>query len=153
MTWLLVVVEQLMEWELAGETEVLGLTPPHCHLAYNKSHLIWSEIEPGLPLWDVTASCLCMLTCFMLVSGLAFTSTLKMEATCFSETSIDFHRTTRHSVPDDRTLHFDHCEILKQSEKNFCKNSRSPNPGPSKYKAVQTDHGAWLQDSLWYEFS
>jgi hypothetical protein len=33
--------------------------------------------------------------CFMLVSCSAYSSTLKMEATCSSETSVDFRRTTR----------------------------------------------------------
>jgi hypothetical protein len=28
-----------------------------------------------------------------------------MEATCSSETSADFQRSTRHYIPDDRTLH------------------------------------------------
>jgi hypothetical protein len=46
--------------------------------------------------------------CFMLVSFLAYSSTLKIEATCFSETSVDFQRTTRH-IPDDRTLHTNGC--------------------------------------------
>jgi hypothetical protein len=36
---------------------------------------------------------------------LADSSTLKIEATCFSETSVDFQRTTRHYIPEDRTLH------------------------------------------------
>jgi hypothetical protein len=36
-------------------------------------------------------------TCFMLVSCLAYSSALTMEATCSSKTSVDFHRTRRHS--------------------------------------------------------
>jgi hypothetical protein len=39
-----------------------------------------------------------------LVSCLAYSSTLKMEATCSSETSIDFRRTTRRYIPEDGTL-------------------------------------------------
>jgi hypothetical protein len=31
--------------------------------------------------------------------------TLQMEGTCSSETSVDFHRTTRRYIPEDRTLH------------------------------------------------
>jgi hypothetical protein len=42
--------------------------------------------------------------CFMLVSCLAYSSILKMEAIRSSETSIDFHRTTRHYIREDRTL-------------------------------------------------
>jgi hypothetical protein len=40
----------------------------------------------------------------MLVSCLAYSSTLNMETTCFSETSVDFQRTIRRYIPEDRTL-------------------------------------------------
>jgi hypothetical protein len=43
-------------------------------------------------------------TCFMLVSRLAYTSTLKVEATCCSVTSIASQRATRH-YPEDTTHH------------------------------------------------
>jgi hypothetical protein len=36
-----------------------------------------------------------------------------MEATCSSETSVDFQRTTWHNVPEDRNLHNHRCENLK----------------------------------------
>jgi hypothetical protein len=39
-------------------------------------------------------------------------STLKMEATCFSETSADTQRTTRRYIPEDGTLHNHRCENL-----------------------------------------
>jgi hypothetical protein len=41
---------------------------------------------------------------FTLVSYLAYSSTLKMEATCSSETSVDFQRTTHHYIPEDIIL-------------------------------------------------
>jgi hypothetical protein len=44
-------------------------------------------------------------TCFELVSCLAYTSTLKMEATCFSETSVAFQRTTRRYILKNVTVH------------------------------------------------
>jgi hypothetical protein len=44
-------------------------------------------------------------TCFMLLSGFAYFSTLKMVATCPSETSVDFQRNTRCYIPENRTLH------------------------------------------------
>jgi hypothetical protein len=44
---------------------------------------------------------------------LAYSLTLKMEATCSSETSVDFQRTTGHYIPKDRTLHNPCCEKLK----------------------------------------
>jgi hypothetical protein len=40
----------------------------------------------------------------MLVSCLAYSSALKMEAIRSSETSADFHRTIRRDIPEDRTL-------------------------------------------------
>jgi hypothetical protein len=42
---------------------------------------------------------------FTLLSCSTYFSTLKMEATCSSRTSIDFQRTTRRYIPEDRTLH------------------------------------------------
>jgi hypothetical protein len=49
----------------------------------------------------------------MLVSCLAYSSTLKMEATCSSETSVNFQHITCRYIPEDTTLH-NHCyEILE----------------------------------------
>jgi hypothetical protein len=42
-------------------------------------------------------------TCFILVSCLAYSSTLKMEATYPSETLIDSQRITWHYIPEDAT--------------------------------------------------
>jgi hypothetical protein len=39
---------------------------------------------------------------FMLGSCLVYSSTLKMEATCSIETSVDFQRTARRYIPEDR---------------------------------------------------
>jgi hypothetical protein len=36
-----------------------------------------------------------------------------MEATCTYETTVDFQRTTRPYIPEDRTLHNHRCENLK----------------------------------------
>jgi hypothetical protein len=41
----------------------------------------------------------------MLLSCLAYSSTLKMEATCYSETSVGSLRATRRYIPEHRTLH------------------------------------------------
>jgi hypothetical protein len=56
---------------------------------------------------------LCLPPAFTLVSCLAYPSNLKMEATCSSQTSVDFQRTTRRYIPEDRTLHNHRCENLK----------------------------------------
>jgi hypothetical protein len=52
-------------------------------------------------------------TCFKLVSCLAYYSTLNLMVIFSSETSIDFQRTARRNIPDDRTLHNHLCERLK----------------------------------------
>jgi hypothetical protein len=41
---------------------------------------------------------------FTLVSCLSYSSTLKMEATCYSEKSVDIQQTTRRYIPEDRIL-------------------------------------------------
>jgi hypothetical protein len=50
---------------------------------------------------------------------LSHEATLKMEATCSSETSVDFQRTTRCYIPEDRTLHNHRCENLKSYTSKF----------------------------------
>jgi hypothetical protein len=48
-----------------------------------------------------------------LVSCSSFSSTLKMEATCSFETSVDFQWTMHNHIPEGRTPHNCHCENLK----------------------------------------
>jgi hypothetical protein len=50
---------------------------------------------------------------FMLVSCLAYSSVLKMEATCSSETSVDSQWTTRRCISEERTLLNHSCQNLK----------------------------------------
>jgi hypothetical protein len=52
-------------------------------------------------------------TFFTLISCLAYSSTLMMQMTCSSETSVNFKRTTRRYIPENRTLHNHRCEYLK----------------------------------------
>jgi hypothetical protein len=54
---------------------------------------------------------------------LAFLFELKMEATYSSEASVDFQRTTRRYIPEDRTLHDHRCKnITFYLELDFSKN-------------------------------
>jgi hypothetical protein len=48
-------VEQSVEWELAGETEVLGENLPQCHFVHRKSHIIWPGLESALGSRRLTA--------------------------------------------------------------------------------------------------
>jgi hypothetical protein len=43
-------------------------------------------------------------TCFTLVPSLSYSSTLKMETTCSSGTSVNFQRSALRGIPEDRTL-------------------------------------------------
>jgi hypothetical protein len=60
---------------------------------------------------------LCLPPAFTLASCLPYFSTLKMEATCSSETSVNFQRTTRRYISEDSTLHNHRCENLKSFNK------------------------------------
>jgi hypothetical protein len=48
-----------------------------------------------------------------LVYFLAYSSTLKKEAICSSETSVEFERTTQRYIPEDSTAHNHRCDNLK----------------------------------------
>jgi hypothetical protein len=73
--------------------------------AVMKSSIFW-DIMPCSPL-EVNGrsggSRRSVATYFTLVSCLAYSSTLRMEATCSCETSVDFKRTTRRYITEDRT--------------------------------------------------
>jgi hypothetical protein len=49
---MMVIVEQLVEWRLAGETEVFGENLPHIHFINHKSHSTWPGFEPWTPRWE-----------------------------------------------------------------------------------------------------
>jgi hypothetical protein len=51
--------------------------------------------------------------CFTLISFLVYSSTLKMESIYSFETWLDFHRTTRNYISEDRIISNHRCENLK----------------------------------------
>jgi hypothetical protein len=52
----------------------------------------------------------------LLVSCVAYSSTLKMEVICFPKTSVDFQWTTWHYIPEDSTLQM---ELAQKSSKKL----------------------------------
>jgi hypothetical protein len=42
-------IEQLMQWEMKGETEVCGEHLLQCHFVHRKSHMTCPGIGPGPP--------------------------------------------------------------------------------------------------------
>jgi hypothetical protein len=48
---MMAIVEQLVEWRLAGETEVFGENLPQGHFVDHKSHMTWPVLETGPPRW------------------------------------------------------------------------------------------------------
>jgi hypothetical protein len=56
--------------------------------------------------------------CFMLVSYMAYSSIVKMEAKCSFETSVYFEWITRHCIPEDKT-HYNHRSNNLESTRTF----------------------------------
>jgi hypothetical protein len=81
-------------------TEVLGPTQPPIH-GYRR-HALRGVKRPGREA-DHSPPAL-LADCFMLVSCLAYFSTLEMEVTCSSETPVDLQRTTPRYIPEDRSV-------------------------------------------------
>jgi hypothetical protein len=50
----LVIVEKLVEWRLAGETEVLWENLSQRHFVHHKPHMTIPGFEPGPPRWEAS---------------------------------------------------------------------------------------------------
>jgi hypothetical protein len=48
------IVEQLVEWRLAGETEILGENLPQRNFVHHKSQMTRPGLEPGPQRWEVS---------------------------------------------------------------------------------------------------
>jgi hypothetical protein len=93
-----------------------------CFLGYNTVKPVDSKLtfqrNRSLPLSRLNSKLLS--ACFMLVSCLVYSSTLKIEAACPSETLIDFQLTTRHFISQDRILYNYRCENNKSHTIYLC---------------------------------
>jgi hypothetical protein len=52
MMMMMMIVQQSVECELAGEAEVLGKSLPQCHFVHHKCHVNLLGLEPGPPRWE-----------------------------------------------------------------------------------------------------
>jgi hypothetical protein len=43
----IMMIENLVEWRSAGETEVLGENLPQCHFVHHKRHMLCPDANPG----------------------------------------------------------------------------------------------------------
>jgi hypothetical protein len=50
----MVIVEKLVEWRLAGETEVFGENLPQSHFVRHQSHMTRPGFELGPPRWEAS---------------------------------------------------------------------------------------------------
>jgi hypothetical protein len=59
-------VEQSVEWELAGETEILGENLPQPHFVHHKTHMSWDRTRAAavwsqrLTAWAMARPCYCV---------------------------------------------------------------------------------------------
>jgi hypothetical protein len=53
---MMVIVEQLVEWRMEWETEVLGENLSQCHFVHHKSYVTWPVLEPGPPRWKTATN-------------------------------------------------------------------------------------------------
>jgi hypothetical protein len=102
--------------ESQRETVRFPCTHVHFILSYGRSNRIWCVLHflPVSYILRNSDSLVALLpTFFVLVSGLLYLSTLKMEAKCYSVITGDFQMTTQRYNLKDRTLHNHRCENLK----------------------------------------
>jgi hypothetical protein len=84
--------------------------------AYWKCSDLWRVLSSGIQRrvarWKSTDTSL-LATFSILVSCLSYSSTQKLGATSFSETSVDLQQTTRHYISEDITLPNHRCQTLR----------------------------------------
>jgi hypothetical protein len=89
------------EYQTRLQNKYLLFLPKKNFLRYLRFTSRDTEIETTM--CDTCVKKVISKACFTLVSCLAYSSTLKMEATCSPGTSVDFQRTTRRHVISQKT--------------------------------------------------
>jgi hypothetical protein len=100
----------MLGWMQDGIRELIATVP--LRMVQSLLILVWFEVLTPVVM---KSSIFCLPPAFTLVSCTAYSRTLKMEAICSSETSVDTQRTTRRSIPGDRTLQLVECFERKGS--------------------------------------
>jgi hypothetical protein len=75
---------------------------PQPHINYGGYEVLGAVTIKSSIFWNIN---ICFLPAFTLASCSAYSSTMMMEAACFSETSDDFQWATWRYIQKDRTLH------------------------------------------------
>jgi hypothetical protein len=87
-----------MRWWISGFHKMLGSSRVAAQLAASREGL--GSMSEWVMSSRLKVNRLCLPPAFTLVSSSAYCSTLKIEAICSSETSVDFSRITRLYVPE-----------------------------------------------------
>jgi hypothetical protein len=111
---LLSLIGSLLVWESHWELAI------HSVLWASEQEPIWCCAFPSCFIFNPTCqqANLFACYCFMLVFCLAY-STLKMEATCSSNMSVEFQQTKQHYIPDNGTLLFSSLTYLLERNKKY----------------------------------
>jgi hypothetical protein len=83
---------------------------------------------------------------FKLFSCLAYSSNLKI--TCSSETSVDFRRTARRYIVEDRALHNSHCAIPKSYVRSYSVVCQTCLPGNKAKPARKADNLTTIREPI-----
>jgi hypothetical protein len=100
MTGWLMNMEQSMEWELAGGTEVLKVNLPCCRCVRHNSHKTWPGIKLWQPQWEAR-NCLRLVTaCVVNLWLLLWDSSLNWENVCSisHDTSLGYNITNPYII-------------------------------------------------------
>lgn len=81
--------------------------------------------------------------CFFVVSSLAYSPTLNMEAVCSSEASVHFYQPTRHQIPEDSPIFLKATNICVHAK--FYKDTGISNRMPVNMKRARH----WMFSERW----